>query len=271
MPSTNFFVGNQLVPVPTAGQDSAITDPTLDGLLGYFGHWLKFAFDAKFSEMRGPDTSAAITDACPAGNRFPWDHRNTFMRPHNVGGGTLAVPLPGLWLWETSILDAEKYHTLWYDAHIRTLRMAYIFPQIQIPDGMRSRSGIIATAGRVIRKAVVESRHPTFAWNGGPPGASILNTLNLIGLGITQMQSTVLLSVPTNNASNGMPSNTGQIQRFFPALDVTLNVIERVDQWLPVYPDDALVDDEVTLNETDGSGDPIELLIRDIPGPDDLA
>lgn len=272
MPSETYYAGGRLFPIESAGTNSAIEDGVVMGLLSYFGFWLKAGLDAKLSEMQGPTTSAAVEDACPVENRFPWDHNGTFMRPHNTGETSPAVALPGLWLWEESAERTREGATLWNDyAIVRTLRMHWVFPQVQIPGGFAARSGLLTEASRIIAKACFEKRHPSYTPTGSAAGTSIVNALGILGLELVSATPGRLSVLPSGGTAGnlGRPGNEGVVQRFYPALNVALRTWERVGEWLADATADKMQDGSILIRAGDNTADTADLLERVVIAPDD--
>jgi len=272
VPSQTFYTGSQLLPVEQSGTNSALRDPTLDGLLAFFGHWLKFGLDSKLSELQGPTSSAAIEDACPAAHRFPWNHNGTFMRAHNTGEAAPASVLPGLWIWEEGSERSKEGATLWHsDTTLRTLRLNWVFPQVQIPDGFAARSGLIAAAQRLLAKACFEKCHATHEPAGWAAGTTVTRALNLIGLELQRSSETRLAVLPSGGTAGnlGRPGNEGAVQRFYPCLDATIRVWERVGVWERAVPEDVLQDSTITIAVGDNTADTIDLLERAAIAPAD--
>lgn len=270
MPSSSFYAGGQLLPRAAAGTNSQWRDATLDGLLAYFAFWLRTTLSAKAAEMGGPVSSAAITDACPAANLFPFNHNGTFMRPL---AGASAAPLPGLWLWEESAEATKEGATLFHPVVlVRTLRLNWIFPEVQVPDGIAARSGIVSDALSTIAKACDEGFHPSYAPTGHPAGTAMHTALSLLGFSFVRGQYGAMAPKP-NGASvrDGRASDEGVAQRHFPALDATIRVHERIGNWEAVVPDDTLGDSTLTIEHGDSTADTIEILERVLTAPDDLA
>lgn len=266
------MAGGRLFPVEGSGTNSAHRDPVIDGLLDYFGHWLKFGLDAKLAEQQGPTTSAAVEDACPVENRFPWDHNGTFMRPHNTGEAAPVVALPGLWIWEESTERTKDGATLWGDdVLLRNLRLHWVFPQVQIPGGFAARSGLLTDAMRLVAKACFEKSHPTFTPSGATIGAGIINALGILGLELVSATPGRLSVLPSGGTAGnlGRPGNEGVVQRFYPALNVALRTWERVGEWLADAPADKMQDGSILIRAGDNTADTADLLERVVIAPDD--
>lgn len=259
MPTNTRYVGSQLIPVAEGGADSALLDPTLTGLLAFVGHCIKHALDAKLAEMGGPTPAGPITDACPAGHRFPWNHNGTFMREHDVGGGVMGIPLPGLWMWGGSSEPDNESSTIMYPAYRRTIALHYIFPQLSIPLGFNARSGLMPAVERCLRAAFDECCHPTYQ-----NGYSVDLALGLTRVQLLGIQCGEISGVPRGSRARG-GSNEGHEQKFYPAVQAVLAVSERVGQLEPDPVADAVGDIEVELQHEE-----LPVLDRILIDPEDV-
>lgn len=228
MPTESNLVGPLMLPVAVAGGDTPLRDQALDGILDYLAHWLKWGLDDKLAEMGGPNVASVVTDACPTGNRFPWDHGGSFMRAHDTGG-VLENPLPGLWAWEESSQWSREFSTLTRDAVERTIKVQYIFPALQAPLGIAARSGVIGAVSRLFWKAAYHGRHSTWAYDGNPAGTQLFRALGLLGFTFVRGRPGRIAATPTAGAAgNGRSRGEGATQRFFPSYEATFSVIEPV-------------------------------------------
>lgn len=277
MPSSSLYVGPQLLPAETAGANSALRDPTIDGLLEFFAHWIRETCSDKIVEMQGPVSSAAVEDACPVTHLFPWNHNGTFMRKHACSDdpATPREPLPGLWIWEESVERSRTHDTLWYKAHERTLRLNWIFPMVQIPGGYAARSGLTAAVGRAILAACDHQRHPTFELNGSAPGAKVISAIgpNILGFYFERGAHGSMAPSPGSSVANngGRAASEGAVQRFYPAFDATIKVVERVGEFESEYPDDVNQDGSLVISVGDNVADTVDVLERILIAPDDTA
>ncbi len=282
MPTHTARVGPQTLPVTTAGQDSALRPPIEVGILDFFGYLTKQALDAKLGEMRGPVTSAAITDALPAGHRFPWNHNGTFMRPLPAEVALAASegrqpqpPLPAGYCWRVSTQPTAMGATLIRRCVEHEIKLHYIFPQLQIPGGFDARSGLMAAvadqASRYFGEAF-RTRHPNYGYNGDAAGTPLVRSLNLVDISLVRAQHGGIAVTPTGSAQGtaGRPGNEGHVQRFFPSVEMTLRVIAPIDTAQPVEPDDVLSDSTVDMNVGESVGDTVFSLDAVLIAPRDL-
>lgn len=218
-------VGPQTLPVPTAGQDSPLHDLVVVGLLDCLGFWLKANLDGKLGEMRGPIDGTAITDACPTAHRFPWFHEDTFTR---ALPGQTEEPLPALYGW---CEDSQRLQgTLYWDFLKRKIKIQYIFPELQIPWGIGSRSGIAATVERSFAKAAERfMRHDSYGFNGDPVGTPLATTLNVTNIIFEGGRPGRLDPKPHGSAHSGRSSAAGHVQRAYAAYEGTFTVYERIE------------------------------------------
>lgn len=260
MPLSQLYVGPQLIPVEEAGNDAAISDPTIDGLLAYFGFWIKAALDTKLAEMGGPTAAGPVADACPVAHRFPWNHQGSFAQKHDVGGGDMQVPLPGLWMWSGESESDPDSSTILYDAHKRNVTLQWIFPEVQVPNGFRARAGLTAAVERALRAAVSQGYHRDYE-NGQPIGP----LLSIVRIRIERVSHEAATPVPRKTVRGGN-SQDATVVRFFPSVTATLSVSERVSEWQPDPITDSLGDINVTIAEQD-----LDVLERVLIDPEDLA
>lgn len=272
MPSTSYRVGGSLLPREAEGANSPYRDPVLDGLLSFFAHYVRTAVGAKVSEQQGPTSSARLDDACPEDNLFPFNHQSTFMRPHRRAG-LPPEALPGMWLWVEGGEDTQEGATLW-SRHVAawTLRLDYVFPELQVPDGIAGRSGLLGDVGRALHKAAAQKSHPTFTPEGGALGSAVLRPLSLMGIALQRWSVAPLAGKPSTSAvGNGRSAAEGAAQRFFPAVSATLRAWARVGAWEPSSPEDVLQDSFLTISTGDNTADMVEVLERVIPAPIETA
>lgn len=274
MPTTSAYVGPLLLPIESAGANSPILDPTIAGLLAYFRHWIRESLNAKLAEIQGPDDSTTVEDACPLGNTFPWNHNSSFMRKHVCADdpSTPRVPLPGMWMWSEGEESTKEGATLWYEARVRNMKLHWIFPEVQIPNGFMARSGLAGAVGAAIHKACETWRHPTFTPAGAAAGASILTTLNLLGIEFQRGAEGRMSQAPSNlvGGNKGTSGGEGAVQRFFPTYEASIRVWERVGLWESDPVADALGDSALAINHGDSVADTDEVLQRILIAPDDL-
>ena len=263
-------IGPSYVPVEAAGANTRILDPLLVGLLDYFSFWIRLTLNDKLAEVQGPIDSNPILDACPAEHCFPWDHKGTFCRQHKVGD-EMKVPLPGLWMWEEGATSTKEGATLWYAATQRTIKMSWVFPELQIP-GYSGRSGLANAVSNAILKACDEGRHPDYGYGTDPAGTWILGSLNLHALDFVRGAHGALQGIPNSSVAGngGVRGSDGAIQRFHPAYEATFQVVEKIEQRQFVLPDDVLVEGTVAINHGEDANDTTLVLERTIPGPDEL-
>lgn len=258
MPSEQIIVGSQRLPIDPNGVNSSLVDPTVDGLLSYFGFWIKATLDSKLAEMGGPTASDPVTDACPVTHRFPWNHQGSFAQRHDVGAGEMAVPLPGLWCWSDSSEYDRESSTILNDAYRRDVTLQWIFPEVQVPSGFRARAGLLSHVERALRAAVSEGRHV-----GYQSGQNICGLLGLTAIRLGKLETGAMLPVPRK--AKTIASTESTIVRFYPAVTAKLSVVERVGQWLPDVISDTLGDINVTISEQQ-----LDVLERVLIDPEDL-
>lgn len=260
MPTETSLVGPQTIPVPIGGTDSDLEDPTLLGVLDFAGYLIKQALDAKLGEMGGPTTSAAISDACPTAHRFPWDHAGSFVRTLPATG---ALPLPGLWAWETAGRATEKYATMLYGTLERDITVQYIFPAVDRPNGMLNRHGLLSTLGRVFARMAERGRHPSYSYDGAPLGEPLRKSIGAIRLDFVGGTPGYLSPVPSNSSQSVATRGVALAQQVFPAYQARFTVWERIEPRDYVEPDDIMSDGSLILSVGDTpGGDTLDILER---------
>lgn len=270
MPSETSKVGPLTIPVVTSGTNTAIQDPTLIGLLDFFGFLIKDALDAKLTEQGGPVSSAAITDACPVAFRFPWDPADSFMRPHNINGA-MVQPLPGLWAWEEGSTWSKEGSTLAIDAIERDIRLMYVFPQLATPDGIAARHGLMGAVCKAIAKGASRGAHAEYGYGDDAMGTPVWQSLSLVDLQFVSASYGRLAQTPTQGQQSGGRSGAeGYVHRFYPAVTASMSVIEHIS---PAEGDDGdlQLDGTLTIGVNDGQGATLDVLERVIISPHDLA
>lgn len=268
---TTWQVGAESLPVAAAGDNIAWRDPTLVGLLDYFGFWIKHAIDDRLAELEGPTTSAAITDACPTGHRFPWNHNGSFMRPHKTAAGTMSVPLPGLWAWVVAETESDEGASLLYEGSVqREIKLCYVFPEVQLPDGFNARSGLMSSVARALQLAIQQRRHAVYGYESDANGTSILESLNLLGMRFQRGEPMLLGERPTNAGGNGKRASEGAVLRFFPAYELTLQVLERIGVRDAVVPGDVMGDCTLDIDHGEDVTDATTVLQRVMLTPPDV-
>jgi hypothetical protein len=260
VPTHTSYVGPTLLPLATAGANSAIRPALEVGILDFAGFLAKTAADAKLAEMGGPVTSAAITDACPAAHRFPWDHSGTFMRPLPAEVALAASegrqplpPLPAMYCWVTQTVPTAMGATPTRSCLEHTVRLDYIFPQLQIPGGFDARSGLVRAIGDQLARyfgPTYCTRHPSYGYGSDADGTPLYRSLRCFDIVATRVSYRPKAVAPTGSSQGnvGRPGNEGHVQRFFPCFELELRAIVPVEPPQPVEPDDVLGDTLVTMN-----------------------
>jgi hypothetical protein len=252
VPTDTSLVGGQLLPIPTGGQDSDLVDHGVSGILSYLAHYLRSDLNTKLAEMRGPATVAPITDVAPASRLFPFDHEGTWARV--VGSGPTPKPpalaQPAMWAWATASRPNKAHSTLVFDAIERTVFVEWIFPELQVPDGMGNRAGLQQAVAAVFHKAYSRNRHDTWAYNGQAAGLEVHVALGLMGWSIVECTAGRLQPKPRPVQRAG---EDGFVKRFHPCVKARLELIERVQGRSAVIPDDVLQDATFDFAINDGN------------------
>lgn len=222
--------------------NTALGDPTVDGLLAYFSFWLQYDLNAKLANMQGTSS-----DACPTTNRFGWDPTApsaTFIRGRQDSN---ASPFPALYLW----LDkgkAKPYTTI-YDLRDRTGGIMWIFDELILPGALVDRYGLRAAVEATLFRAASLARHPGFALNGGPLGQPVDVALQLSAMGfwIDNCQQGFMSPVTAPSGSDQPAVHA------YPTVRCELHAQEQIEMEQPTDGDMA---NDPSLQSNIGTGDP---------------
>ena len=265
MPTDNTTVGPQALPVAAGAANESLDDTTLDGLLAYLRHWLKASLDAKLAQQGGPETSAAITDACPEDHVFAWNHRGTFVRKDEAG----TKPLPGLWAWEESQESTSEYATLLYEVVRREIRVHYIFPEVMLPKGYNARDGLMPTVARVFAKAAERGKHSTFGYAGADEGTPIWESCGWRHWEYVGGRFEPAAMLPGNTRSAASARAEGAEKRFYPSFLATFRIWERIGLQEPTAAD-AIADGSLVIQiANDDDETALALMERVLESSDD--
>lgn len=252
-------VATQALPVPTGDVDSVIDDPTVVGLLDFAGYMIKWALDSRLAQLHGPTSGAAVTDACPVANRYPFNPETTHVR----------LPKPALFMWWDGTSQTTQW-TMIYGRRVRQIKALYMFAETVLPGGMRARNGIPAIVDAVFAKIANERWHPSYGYDGDPAGTPIVQSLDLMDLGYNGGTAGMMFEVPGNTTVADQGKTGGQIQRGFPALTGTFTVWERVGVSTPEVPGDVQGDTLTTIavNEQGDTADTVTIKEGYLPAAD---
>lgn len=237
------IIATQALPAPLGVADTAIEDPTVVGLLDFAGFMIRWALNDRLAQLHGPTSGAAILDACPAVNCYPFNPETAHVR----------LPKPSLFMW----WDGESQVTQWttiYSRRIRKIKALYMFAETVNPGGAKARAGIPGIVDGVFAKLANENWHPSYGYNGAPAGTPIVQSLDLMWLQYSGGAAGFMFEVPSNGSTADQGKAAGQVQRGYPALTGTFTVCERVDVSTPVDPDD-VAGDLLTMISTNEQGD----------------
>ncbi len=266
MPTDTSAVGGLTLPIPAGGQDSALTDPVLVGLLDYLAHYLRASLNTKLAEMRGPTSAAAVSDVAPASRLYPWDHDGTWSRVIGTADTKLPdrLPQPAMWGWSGPETPDTTHSTIANEAVKRTLSIEWIFPELQVPDGTNNRAGLQHAVAATLWKAEERNRHETWAAN-----AQVHETLGIMGWRILDCVPGRLQTRPQQIQQRQSQGGTGDVKRYHPCVRARIEVVERIGDRTMVDPDDVLLDFTLDMNTAEnGDPDTVTVLSRIAPGPD---
>ncbi len=227
MPIADTTVGGLTLPVPPPAANGPIVDPAVAGLLDFAAYMVKWELDAALAVIQGPTSSDPITDACPVANRFPFDPAATFVR----------ASVPALYVWWDGRSVVTQLTTV-YGLRSFDVQALYVFPEIVLPGGARTRAGLMAAVDRVFSYIGNVGYHPLYSYNGAPVGSLLANAIGARRLTYTGGQEGLMAVVP--GQVQGAKSSDGQATRGFPSLRGTFRVEERVGVPSLVDPDDLL-------------------------------
>ena len=244
----NSVVATQTLPVPLGAADTEIADPTVSGLLDFAGFMIRWALNDRLAQLHGPTSGAAILDACPAANCYPFNPETTHVR----------LPRPSLFMWWDGDSQVSQWTTI-YSRRIRKIKALYMFAETVIPNGAKARAGITGIVDGVFAKIANEYWHPSYGYNGAPAGTPIVQSLDLMRLDYNGGTAGMVFEVPGNTTVADQGKTGGQVQRGYPALTGVFTVWERVDVSTSVDPDD-VAGDLLTTISTNEQGDMDDVL-----------
>lgn len=252
-------IGGLTLPIPAGAANSRIADPLIDGLRDYIGHWIKWALDAKFAMISGPD-DVVVSDACPALSRFSYDPGGWWVRT------IVERKTPGLWVWGPR-WKRIPYSTI-YQMRERPIQFLYAFPDQLAPRGSDTRSGLMNAADGALRRAFDRGAHDTYA-----NGVQFVDTIaepNTLEVFFEDAEMSFEFSAPATGNGAGGRTDGGLQQYGFQCLRGTLIARERIHHDAFVDPDDVLGDMAMTIthNEYGDTLDGLPVLEGTLPGPD---
>lgn len=286
MPVVASRVGLLDLPLAAGAVNAPINDPTVDGLLGYIRHWLKWALDAKFATMtepplRDPNDPTSTADACPLANLYFADPSLLVDR----------FKKPALFGWWDERSKRVQFTTV-KDLRVRTIHVLYVFDRIKGTDkaskelggvdGLTRYAGLLATVDAVMLRAFSRFSHPTYqpSQTGFAAGADIRRALSLHALEYLGGQPFGLSEIDTetvreaaSGAGGGRHLKDGGVNEIYPCLrcsftvtDVigvdTLNLLDEGGT-APDDTGDVFVTLRVAENDLD---DPLTLIDGVVPG-----
>lgn len=235
------------LPVAAGTSLSAIDDPIVSLLSDYFAWWIKATLDAKLA-VQAP-TSA---DACPAANRFLYDPGEYWTRN----------PVPALYVWSEK--GQREAATTVYSVRTRPIRVMYVFQEMVLPGGITARRGLIPAVEAAIIEACERKGHASYSYGGGVAGQPVTRYVASPG------QWTFSYAEGQHGFVWPVGDERGQVQRAFPALQATINVVERMGQVQLADPGDTRGDVAVTIktNEDGDTTNMLDFMTRYLPADD---
>lgn len=166
MPSDSGSVGLLSLPLPAADAATEWTDPLVDGLLSYLGHWLKADLDARLGTIPNlPD------DACPVANRFGYEPGRTFVRE----------AMPALFVWRNADEQQIVQYSQLQDELRSVVRCFYIIGEFNKPDDSATASGLFAAVNACLARATRAERHSTWSYGSYSAGTPVFRALGIEG------------------------------------------------------------------------------------------
>jgi len=251
MPVPDSLVGGLQLPFPAGAVGSATNDPTVDLLLAWCGHWIKWALDARLAVQVG----VGGVDACPVGGRHGWNPLDTWQREE--------IAKPALFIWHSEGQKSSVV-TLGYDEYRqRTLDLLYVFGELDAPSGMDARAGLIPAVDAVLMRSFSRAWHPTFGYGVYPATTPLRSCLtgNPDDFDAKYEGGTVglLAAIPGGAQRDGLSAD-GREQLVFPALKGTITVFERLDTDTFVTPDDDNGQLEAAIRTNTEVSDPADVV-----------
>lgn len=205
-------VGGQVLPVPVGAPHSDLADSTVVGLLDFLAFMLNEGLDPKLASMLGT-TPAALAPAAS----FPYDPGAYFVRN----------PVPALYLWWDGTAKRSPW-TLLYDLRVRTLNVMYVYDQVEAPAALTTRAGLLAAVDATFYRAAEHGFHPSYGYNGDPPGTRLFISLGIKGWTYEGGQPGLAVAIPPESQREGFGESDGANQRGYLALRGTFTIYERV-------------------------------------------
>lgn len=258
-------IGATELPLVAGAANAPISEPFLNLMLAYLGHWIKTSIDPQLSLLQGPSVASgvavAVTDACPTTTRYPHDPGSWWMRDPLLLGDeeTGDGAIPAFYIWERSC-KVEPY-SLVYDMQARNLGIFYVFPECRGLDGQRARAGLLSAINKVLMRASQRNSHPTFTYQStsypNVPVTSIIAERGRLSWAYTEGTCGMMVPVPSANAAPGGTAAGGYTQYGFPALTGTIMTKELIGHDTLVDPDDVAFDTTMSIY-TNEEGNPLD-------------
>lgn len=217
MPNNNGTVGDASYPLAAGTADTPLADATIDGLLGYFAHWLNVDLNAKLANMTG-----VADEAVPSGSTYGYQPRAAFVRNS----------VPALYMWrETWTLEQRTLLRFWKRSEVKAL---WVFTSRELPHAFAGVEGLANAVADVLARATQQRAHITYQPTGWATGTDIMTALGLLALGPAPNGRFVTAGslVPTPGQRSAMTSRAagtdGHRQRAFPCVEARWEIVEEV-------------------------------------------
>jgi hypothetical protein len=242
-------IGAQAVPLAAGTLADPTYDPTAALLLAYCRHWLRYALNDRLA-IQVP----LAADAVPEDRAFAWNPEGTWMRDE--------VAPPALYIWQDGRSKLSANSTMTRSYVERTWSLLWVFGEVQIPNGMAARAGLVNAADAALHRAFFELSHSTFVHEAHPAGSSLRICLtgdpddfNAEYIG---GEVGMLSPIPGGSGRVG-ESVDGRIQRSFLALKGAIVTTERVGVATQTIEDDELANTTFDIRANTETLDPADL------------
>lgn len=202
--------GGQTFPLAAGATDGVLRPAVADALLDFLAYYLNWALNARLAQM-DPRNAEAV----PTLNRFAYDPAELW--PQN--------PVPALYVWWKG--SGKAGHSTLRERVEASYGFQYIAEQIKVPGGVEPLDGFGEIVDQVLRYAADQGYHPSYGYNGAPPGEMLNLSLGFQGWEIAESQPGRLRPVPGQH---------GVDQHFYPAVIGTIKCWTTIEQRSPEPP-----------------------------------
>ena len=203
-----------------------------------------------------------IFDAVPTANRFLFD-------PLERRGFKVKLPRPSLFVWWLGNSERIEWTTV-KTYRKRKLHLLYMFPELPSRDILIERAGLSNAIDATLHRMSQRQQDDNFTPPDGSPGMTISQSLG----DRSTMAWKFLGGRPGRiGIGEGPGAERRAAQRSgrdFPAYKGEFEILELVEGWKPVDPDDLLTDAEFAIKASAGDensdGTDVEIMTRILEG-----